>query len=184
MCQAIHTSYNDAIGKVDTWDGYTQQEQVGWETWMKTFLVVLYLFYVFFLQDTMTLFYFFCSIFRWMLVWSLWRKVKKILRIGGGRKIFLFYFILFPLSSKNILENLIFFLFWTFSWTIKQRKQLFVNQKNARYTRRCFGECLECRRRCLKEWLECWNMKWKWQPNPLYFSHTPNAPKTNDTLES
>ena len=52
---------------------------------------------------------FFCSIFRWMLVWSLWRKVKKILRIGGGRKIFLFYFILFPLSSKNILENLIFF---------------------------------------------------------------------------
>ena len=57
---------------------------------------------------------FFCSIFRWMLVWSLWRKVKKILRIGGGRKIFLFYFILFPLSSKNILENLIFF-FWTFS---------------------------------------------------------------------
>ena len=47
LYQATHTSYSDAIGKADTWEGYTQQEQVRWEVWMKTFLVVLYLFLCF-----------------------------------------------------------------------------------------------------------------------------------------
>ena len=38
---------------------------------------------------------FFCSIFRWMLVWSLWRKVKKNIedRMRKENIILLFYFI-------------------------------------------------------------------------------------------
>ena len=56
------------------------------------------------------LYYVFCSFFRWMLVWFLWRQVKK----NWGKKInvFLFYFI--PIVLKKYLGKFNFLLFGHF----------------------------------------------------------------------
>ena len=69
---------------------------------------------------------FFCSFFRWMLVWFLWRKVKKILR-KKNKYFILFYFI--PIVLKKYPGKFNFLFFGHFhGWSNKENNFLWTRK--------------------------------------------------------